>query len=363
MNNYIITKLKVTDFIHKPKSSFVILCLIIINKIFIVLNNFHIKISFSFKEKILSIILLLSSDGEFLLSKISAYSKPIDQSKFKNISPVEIHSMVSDGAVLFYVTMVKSFQYFSKIKMNFFVHQVGSLSIENISFIKNQIPGIKIVTLEESLKEVKTILKKHQFLLDGRASKHKNRINLFSTIDIPYLTKSEHLVNIDGDIIFFKRPDKLCEWLLNKNKRKFVLHMEDHSNCQVLSERKCQELFHVSYIEKFNMGILCYPKKIFDLKSVSFFFKTLWNLDKDNFIGRDQTYFMIHLQKTLQKVQALDAKKYQVFGEGQTEAGDYFTVFNKRNKNTICCHYTSTVRKYIYKEAIHVLFKMNNLLS
>ena len=105
------------------------------------------------------------------------------------------------------------------------------------------------------------------------------------------------------------------------------------------------------------MGILTYPKKLFDLRSINKYFKILENLDKDDVMVRDQTYYMIYFQQKKQKMVALNEDKYHVYGITPTSE----VVANRRNSNTICCHYTSTVRDAIYKEGIITMFKMRNL--
>ena len=252
--------------------------------------------------------------------------------------------------------MAKSLQYFSQINTLFVVHDDGSLTKGDYMFLNKQLPGVSVIPYVYSTRIMKEVLKKYPCLLSYRLRKHPNKINLISTIDIPYFTNSKHVFYIDGDILFFKKPKLLCDWLIHENKRTEIFYMKDHGNFYVLSEKKCREIFKVGYLDKFNMGILCYPKKLLDLKSINEYFSLLEQLDRDDLMVRDQTYFMIHFQKQRQTVKVLNEKTYLVYGQGPVTK-----VIDKRRDDTVCCHYTFTVRDYIYKEAIIVLFRMNNL--
>lgn len=350
------TKLEIIDFFYKPRSSLVVLGLLTLNRYFVMLDKLNITIKPSLKEKLVSSLLRVSKDGKYLLNKLSYYSHPIDQTIFKHKSPIEIHSIVSHEVLPCYILMAKSLQYFCRISALFVVHDDGSLTVEDFDYLKEQLPSVLLLTFKHSTSVMKKVLKEYPCLLRYRIKKHKNRINLITTIDIPYFTNSEYVFYIDGDILFFKNPKKICEWLINKNKRIEILYMKDHSNFYVLSEKKCREVFSVGYLKKFNMGILCYHRKLFDLKSINEYFSLLEQLDRDDIMVRDQTYFMIHFQKQRQNLKVLNEKTYLVYGQGPVTK-----VVDKRRDDTVCCHYTFTVRDYIYKEGIIVLFRMNNL--
>lgn len=352
------TKLKIKDFLKKPKSSLIILMLLLFYIFFNLLEKCKIKIKFSLKEKIITNFTKLSEDKRYLLNKLNCYSKPISKKRFKFKSTVEVHSIVSHLVLPYYIIMVKSLQYFSQIYIKFIVHEDGSLTKSDILFLHKQLQNSKLITYKESTEKVKKILKNYPCLLSYRIRNHINKVNLMTTVDVPYFSNSEHVLYVDGDILFFNKPKQLCEWLLNKKQRNKILYTRDHSNCYVLSKNECRKIFKVSYLNRFNMGILAYEKDFLNLKSLNYYFSQLKNLKKDDYWGLDQTYFMIYFQKLNKKLEVLYGKKYLVYGMGY----ENFIFVDKRKQNTISCHYTSTVRDYIYKEAIIVLFKMKNLL-
>ncbi len=345
------------DFFNKPWCSLIVLGLLLLYKLINIFDFLKIKIRFSIYEKLILQVCRLCRDQPFLLKKISFYSHPIYQPKNKYDSPIEIHSIVSHEVLSYYIVMAKSFQHFSEIRPQFVVHEDGSFTKNDCVFLNHQLPNSTLITFKQSTQKMKQLLKKFPILQKYRLSKHNNKINIMTTVDIPYYTKPKDVFYMDGDILFFNRPAQLCRWLQNKKARKEILFMRDHSNVYVVSERVCKEKFGVCHFDRFNMGILCYPKSLFNLRSINTYFKLLYEQDKDDIMVRDQTYFMIHFQKEKQKMKVLNEKKYFVYGVG------YYNelYLNQRQDDTICCHYTSTVRHHIYKNAVLLMFRMKNL--
>jgi lipopolysaccharide biosynthesis glycosyltransferase len=191
-------------------------------------------------------------------------------------------------------------------------------------------------------------------LLRYRLAKHCNKINIISTVDIPFFTKSDDVFYIDGDILFYKKPQRLNAWLTDEKMRKNILYLKDFCCAYALSERMCEKVYHVKYMNKFNMGVLCYPKKLFNLNAINEYFSLLESLDKDEVMLRDQTYFMIYFQRKM-PMEMLNANQYHVYNTYQDKR------LYVNNRNVILRHYTTNIRDEIYKDAIFLLLAMRNL--
>lgn len=350
-----ITNLSIINVIRKPKSSLIIIILLFLYNLFYLSERIRINIPFRIIEKLVTFFVNLSKNKIFLFNKLSSYSKSAEQQPTRSL--IEIHSMVSHESVTYYILMIKSLQHHTEISSPIVVHDDGSITKQDQKFLKKHLPGVKIITYEHSTKIMKILLKKYPCLLNYRLTRHKYRTHLISTVDIPYFTNSRDIFYIDGDILFFNKPLQICKWLKDEKRNERILFTRDHSDTYILSEKKCREVFHVGYLDRFNMGILCFPKKYFDIKFVNKFFKLLHKLGKDDALVRDQTYYMIYFQKRLVQLEVLDEKKYLTYGKDDT--GYYWN--NNRTAETISCHYTTTVRESIYKESIVLLFKMKNL--
>jgi len=341
-------RLTIIDSIKRPKSSFVIFCLLLLVKIYKAINKTKITIPFKCYEKIITYILKISKDGNYVLDKLNRYSIPIPHQRFRHTTNIEVHSMVSHLVLPYYLLTVKTLQYYSQINFPFVVHDDGSLTEIDVDQIRRNVVNVIILPFEESTKKVCHLIRNYPCLVKYRQKKHKNKINLISTIDIPYLSNSQNIFYLDGDILFFRKPLEICNWVLKPKQRKSVLFMTDRENGYALSEKLCQKYFNVGYIDRFNMGILCFSKKLFDLPMINHFFSVMSLLKKHTVMLRDQTYWMIYLQKRHQPLKRLN--------------NQYIIPYETHGDNkTICRHYISPIREKIYLDAIVLLFKLRLL--
>lgn len=348
LTNFIFNDLK-----ENPKSSFVVISLLIAYKL---LHFFEwaTKISlYPLAAKIVSFFFKLPIDQRFVLEKLNDFSKPVPEEWYEHSSSIEMHNIISHEVVPYYIMMVKSFQYFSRIKVPVVAHEDGSLTEADCALLERQLPDIRILRFDATTARMEKVLKDYPMLLKYRLKDHMNKINLISTVDIPFFSKSKEVFYIDGDIVFFNKPTQICEWFLDKKKRNRILYTEDAVNGFALSKKQCEDFFGVGFLSKFNMGILCYSKRILDLEFLNEYFSVLHKLGKDDAMLRDQTYFMILFQKIKPALEVLDPQKYLVYSLGGATRN-----IQEKQDDTICCHYTHDVRHRIYKDSVQLLFKM-----
>jgi threonylcarbamoyladenosine tRNA methylthiotransferase CDKAL1 len=341
-------KINLKDFLFKPKSSLVAFNLLILAKTFSLFDRYGILQGDKLREKVIFFLCDISKDHRYLLNKLMFYLKPISNQKFNYQTKIEIHSTISHKNLSHYILAINSLQSLSDVKFPIVVHDDGSLSSQDMVFLKTQIPEIKIINFKKSTEIMKKVLKNYPYLLEYRLSNYKNPSHLINTIDIPYFAESKYIIYLDSKVLFFKKPRSICNWVLkNKNKNKF-LYMKDYVNDYVLSNIQCQNYFKVGYLNKFNIGILCYTKSILDLDKLNRYFSLLKLLGKDAVNSRDQTYLMILAQKKYKIIMPLN-KNYVVSFAGE------------KDDKTVCYHYENGESDKFYKDAILLLLKLHCL--
>lgn len=321
------------DFIQKPKSSFTLLCLLVI------IRRFRLS-----HRSMHMIVLLLCNTrkdhGKYLLMRLLAYTKPILKKKYLFNTDVEVHTVTSHEDLPLYLTMAKTLHNQSQINYPFVLHDDGTLTEQDFSLIKEHIPDIRVLSHSKTTKKLETLLRSYPVLLRRRLDSKKDRVQLIVTIDVPLFSKSKKLCYIDSDIVFFNNPQELSAWAVKNDDA--VLFANDRKNGYAISRKVCKKFFHVDFIEKFNAGILCYQKSLLSLPHLNSYFSTLKTIRQSRNFLQEQTYWMIRLQQTKQKLIRLS---------------DLYLIPMKRHgdRYTVARHYIHPIRNQLYASAITTL--------
>lgn len=294
----------------------------------------------SIPDSFLLAIIHISKDPKYLFDKVVTNTQAVNQDAYPAAPLVEVHSIVSTAVLTMYVLMAKSFQLATKLKVNFVVHDDGSLRKEHISFLKKHLPGVRIFTERQALQMFDDQLKNYPMLYSYRHKQHPNKINIISTVDIPQSSKKKFVLYLDGDMLFFNEPTELKAWMLHPTQDQMI-YSQDYKNAYILPQTVIKKKFGVEIIKKFNMGILAYPASALNLPKLEKYFTFLHQIKKDDIMLRDQTYWMMLAR--------------QIFKGGTKLSDTYVVSFaGKRTKDTICYHYTSEVRLRIYPDGIYL---------
>lgn len=287
----------------------------------------------------------ISKDPLYVFSRCVALSKPMHVPQTTDHS-TSVHSVISHAHVYFYILTIKSFVFSIGIPLPVVVHDDGSLTAEDVKTLKHHIPGIQVIPHKESTTVMERLLKKHPTARSYRLSMTApNRISLFTTVDIPYFAKTNKVLNLDSDILFFKRSEQITLWIQNKNNS--FMYMNDYQNAYCISEKEMRKNFGSPYLPRMNMGIMGYHRKTFTLNHVNKFFTYLKKSGLGESIWHDQTYWMVHAQKYYREKIRLD-KKHIVVQEQSVLEDD-----------TKCMHYVYPVRARMFTDGIYLLLEHN----
>jgi len=190
--------------------------------------------------------------------KIFRVSKKVFSTKKYNCFPdadVEIHTLTSHQDLKRYLLAIKSFlRFYNKVAV--VVHDDGSLTNSDKEILKDHISGIKIISFQQAenqLVEKLNNYKKIQYY-------YQRYVISKQLFDYALLAKTEKIISLDSDILFFKSPTEVIKWIENGSKE-LISNFEEYSIVQEQSMKK----YGLSYTPGFNNGFFCYYRDIIDL--------------------------------------------------------------------------------------------------
>lgn len=286
-----------------------------------------------------------------------------------------LNTLLCHRDVWFYLLTIKSLFYFSKLSLGVQVIDDGSLTATDKKILSKHIKNISIISGDVATKKITALLKNYRYCSIFRESNHKgiytHNKKLFDPI---LLAKTENIILIDSDIIFFNPPNQLINWVKKNNPEPIhmsylekhvdedrfkYLESPDNIKWQIISMRLLAEKWPITKL--FNSGIIGLPKKYFSLAKINTYLKEMHDL------GLQTTWFVEQFafaflfsdlnDKLGNRISALNAEKYCVLPDQNLHP-----VYRNPSQNLfkrICIHYHSDNKFYLYQDGIKLMLKEN----
>lgn len=182
----------------------------------------------------------------------------------------EIHTICSKKDLLMLVWMLRSFLVLSELKPTIVIHDDGSLDDEAIKLINKKFSNnIKVLRRDETKRRVLDILDLPDIIKEARRNGH---FFLDRLIDIFVLSRAKKLLVLDTDILFYKWPTEVIDFVNGKSgldaliqrqvndKIIFDLAMDDYFNEKYKTLEKKVALMNGGFLlfdgEKLNLNQL-----------------------------------------------------------------------------------------------------------
>lgn len=166
----------------------------------------------------------------------------------------EIHILSGSERLTMALWMAASWITATGGRWRFVFHDDGTLREQDASAIRRILPGCRVIMDAESREEVQAVL--CDYPLSWRCRNlHPLCRKLF---DIPHYAHGAHFLTIDTDILFFRKPDRLLQWM--QSGKKNVLFLEDVADATLSSAASAAQHFGREIIRKVNTGIVAMPK-------------------------------------------------------------------------------------------------------
>lgn len=174
--------------------------------------------------------------------------------------PVSVHMLVSSQTWDAGIMAAISFEHFSGRRWPLFIHEDGSVSVAQRNVIERILPGVQFVPRPEAEARISRHLSSHPKCLSNRS-----RHNLFlKFLDFPAFAPYERFVVLDSDVIFFKRPGEILDWV-DAGKEECWFN-EDTKEKYCIPRPRIEEALQMKIWERVNTGICLMPKSAISLE-------------------------------------------------------------------------------------------------
>lgn len=264
-----------------------------------------------------------------LLKKLCCYkalcTKPVMTGVDKD--SFEIHLLICHEDIGMLIYCLKSFLYFSEKAYHVVLHDDGSLTKKDIKRLKRHFVNIRILKKKQADKLVYDKIKEYEAIKKYRYSYmcknwvYRTNFNPYvlsiKLLDFNLLSNAKKILVLDTDILFFKKPIEILEWI-NDDKENRILSSVEQSPRNI-----------------FNSGILCINKDIF-------------NLD--------------HIEEWIKNNGIYDLTEQHVYESLMKKSGNYSELpttysHNKVLEDSISCHFGI---KFLFFDNLKLI---NNLLK
>ena len=263
----------------------------------------------------------------------------------KKDSGLEIHILICEKDVYNFLWAIKTFRHYSGIDFNLILHEDGTLSHNSQNLILEHIRDCRIIKRADADKQLKTFLKNYPLSFKYRF----DRLNPFNHLalkmfDFFFYSNSEYFLNLDPDVLCFKKPDDILGYI--KDKRAFF--SSDHKYAYSLPVDDLKRLFKLDMQTNLNIGVFYFDKKAWDIEMIeSFLAEAFRNNKRFRHFWIDQTSYAL-----------LVARHNKPFGRLNE---NYQISKQKITDQTISHHFVSPVRKNFYLKGLRRLKKINFL--
>jgi lipopolysaccharide biosynthesis glycosyltransferase len=169
---------------------------------------------------------------------------------------------------------LKTFFHYSGLRIRLVIHDNGTLTDDIIQKFLTHFVGCEIIRKRDADIEMRKHLRGYPFSSKFRFDeKEGSSIMSIRLFDFPIFSKTKKILNLDSDILFFKKPIDIIEYM--KNQKGFF--MSDYQNAYSLPVDELNKKLDLKFRNKVNAGIFYIPGvEYYDLNLLESFIKMMY---------------------------------------------------------------------------------------
>ena len=198
--------------------------------------------------------------GRFLLSRLPRYEYTADPE-------VEMHTICQKKDIWMMASMLRSFFFYSNLRPKVIIHDDGSFDYASAKLLENKFSNLEVWLREDRTKRVLNSPDLPEIVRKARIEGHPF---LYRPIDVLVLSKAKKLIFHDSDIIYYKPPIEIidfitgkidCDGLVQKlSVGSFDLMMDEYFNEKYKPNEKGVQFINGGYVilngDKFRMDMM-----------------------------------------------------------------------------------------------------------
>ncbi|MBW2984749.1 hypothetical protein KY361_06535 [Candidatus Woesearchaeota archaeon] len=273
---------------------------------------------------------------------IKSTEKPVKSYFDSNLS---VHTLLCSKHVPFYLYSIKTFLEFSGLRCRVFVYDDGTLTEDDQALIKKAVKNVKIMSLKDNK-------------IPNKLNRHPNCLNFFKKnifgkrlFGIYFSAKTDKIIILDSDVLFFKKPKEIINWA--KSKKRYTLFNKDlGKDGSIIFNKEDFKRFGIKKIDYFNAGLVCTHRSFIDLGSAERIIEYMHKYKKDALYWKwtsEQTALAVLISRF----------------ENKALPDTYFfcadDISGRNIQDFVSKHYSQFARNYFFTEGVRYLIESNKI--
>ena len=263
---------------------------------------------------------------------------PVEDTRDKTC---EIHILTSAQDWLNLVWTLKSFYAVSARRYAVCIHDDGTLDHSACEALQRHFPAARIIRRQQADTKLASVLKDFPRCQSFRQSNHLSP-KLF---DFPHYSKSERILLLDSDVLFFREPTELLRRIEDPTYQKNCVN-GDVASAYTVDPLVVSEHKGMCLIARFNSGLGLIHKNSLCLRSLEEFLSLPGTVDG-------------HFWRIEQTLYALCSSRFGV----ELLPEEYSVRLDWGINGSPCRHYVGAIRQLFYREGIRHLIQSGLLKS
>lgn len=251
----------------------------------------------------------------------------------------EVHVLTSSQDWINLMWTLKSFYLVAERPYSLVVHEDGSLDQSAVDHIQRLFPDARIIRRTIADKKVLPSLAQHPH---AQAFRTTNALSL-KLFDFPFYLKSQRMILLDSDVLFYKRPDALLD-RINDPSYQFNSVNGDVSSAFTVDPEVVLKQCRIHLLERFNSGLGLIHANSIQLDWIEEFLQ-LPNV-------------MSHFWRIEQTLFALCSCRHGA----ELLPAEYDVYLTKGLNERPCRHYVGAIRHLMYAEGMRELARQSSIL-
>lgn len=260
------------------------------------------------------------------------WKRPINEAD----SDVSVHLLVSSKTWHAGVLAAISFEFFTKRRWQLFIHEDGSVSDSARRQIEKVFPGVHFISRPDSEELMKQYLRSYP-TCQALRQEHNLFLKFF---DLPAFASGTRMILLDSDVIFFKKPQEILEWVDAQSQE--CWYNEDTKEKYCIPRYELEPKLGINFWPKFNSGLVLMPLGAISLPLAE--------------------RLLVTFKETAHHPQFFEQTLYALMASASNQGGALPATYEiswglLRSPHSICRHYVGAFKHdLLYIEGVSTLF-------
>jgi hypothetical protein len=174
-------------------------------------------------------------------------------------SGISVHMVVGHAMLPMGLLALRSWEFHTRRRWHPFIHEDGSFTPEDRSLLQEHFPDAVVINRAEADREVTEALAGFPACRRHRAN-HNWFLKVFDT---RHYAPGDRYMIIDSDIVFFRRPSAVLDWIDGSSEEMWI--MEDEKEKYSHSRSEIETSMGLRMLERANSGLDLMPKSAANL--------------------------------------------------------------------------------------------------